>query len=787
MPKSTRRGGSSSFWLLAVTIVLLGVALRLVATLRLPLFLDEALHILRAHRAMEGDLFVGPIRKWLYPVALALLRPTGPEGPWLARSGSALLGALSIACCIALGRLLDDRRTGLLAGLFYAVLPLAVFHERQALTDPMLAAFTTFSTVLSIRLARAPRWWMAPTLGLALAVAYLTKVSALPFAGLPVVAVILFSRDWRTRWRALGLFVLALLIAAGPIAWAYRGYAQERAVGGTSTDLAVDSVTSLIGLGQPGYAKLVRFYLQTYAETVWRYVGVPLLALVALAGVWAALGERRRAGLFLALPGVIFAFIPLLVVSPADFFAPRYILQIAAPLVVLAALGLRITLARLDGHRPGLGRWIGGLALVVTVTPALWFAARLIHDPAQAPLTRIDRRQYISGDPGGSGRDEAARDLWEIWQAGDGVRVDAMASGESAAWLDAHLGPLVGEFLYFRRGDSELRKALTTWLAAGDQVYFLEESKPHPLPDTPMDTRLEPVREYESGAGPLRLYRVTGMDGPLADQVYARLAPAPEKLAADRAALAGALVSGGAQNPVLVFPPHHAPALADLVRRNVLPLSPRVWPLEPGAVEAALAALDLDADGLTVEVVVVDEANVDPQRVLLSTLTRSLYHVGDDWFGLLHRWRFVTGPSDPPLAPLGAQYEGVIELAAGAILNPETRPGGVVRLAMQWRTPVEIEDSFKVFAHVVDEDGTLWAQHDGVPGGGLLPMTAWQPGEDVIDRLAIELPADLPPGEYTIWVGIYHPDSGLRLPVTGGEETGPDYAVFGRFSVVPPK
>jgi hypothetical protein len=94
-----------------------------------------------------------------------------------------------------------------------------------------------------------------------------------------------------------------------------------------------------------------------------------------------------------------------------------------------------------------------------------------------------------------------------------------------------------------------------------------------------------------------------------------------------------------------------------------------------------------------------------------------------------------------------------------------------------------VADSVVGFAHVIDDTGTLWAQYDSVPGDGLLPMPSWEPGERVDDRFAIQLPADIPPGSYQVRIGLYHPTNGLRLRVTDGQEVGPDYVVFGRFSV----
>ena len=85
-------------------------------------------------------------------------------------------------------------KTGLLAGLVYALLPMAVFHERQALADPLLAMLTLLATLLARRVADRPRTWLALLMGLTLAGAYLVKISALLYMVVPILAVALFSR-----------------------------------------------------------------------------------------------------------------------------------------------------------------------------------------------------------------------------------------------------------------------------------------------------------------------------------------------------------------------------------------------------------------------------------------------------------------------------------------------------------------------------------------------------------------------------------------------------------------
>jgi hypothetical protein len=78
-----------------------------------------------------------------------------------------------------------------------------------------------------------------------------------------------------------------------------------------------------------------------------------------------------------------------------------------------------------------------------------------------------------------------------------------------------------------------------------------------------------------------------------------------------------------------------------------------------------------------------------------------------------------------------------------------------------------MNESYTVFAHLVDGNGEVRAQSDSAPMSGSYPTTLWQPGEFVTDVHTIPVPSDLPPGEYVMEVGLYLADTGARLAVAG--------------------
>jgi hypothetical protein len=97
-------------------------------------------------------------------------------------------------------------------------------------------------------------------------------------------------------------------------------------------------------------------------------------------------------------------------------------------------------------------------------------------------------------------------------------------------------------------------------------------------------------------------------------------------------------------------------------------------------------------------------------------------------------------------------------------------------LTLYWQSGEEVRGfNYVVFVHVLDsQDHLVWGA-DGPPLGGLYPTSAWRPGEIVADPRLLRL-ADLPPGEYTLAVGLYDPDTLIRLAVTnaGGERVPGD-------------
>lgn len=110
-----------------------------------------------------------------------------------------------------------------------------------------------------------------------------------------------------------------------------------------------------------------------------------------------------------------------------------------------------------------------------------------------------------------------------------------------------------------------------------------------------------------------------------------------------------------------------------------------------------------------------------------------------------------------------------------------------VHFDFYWQGLSEMDQLYFVFLHLVDGQGQIVAQQDKGPGlRGKEPTTSWLPGEVIPDPIDLPLPPDLPPGQYTLRLGMYLPPEGPRLsPVDQtGQPTG-DFVEIGTIEVTP--
>jgi len=89
-----------------------------------------------------------------------------------------------------------------------------------------------------------------------------------------------------------------------------------------------------------------------------------------------------------------------------------------------------------------------------------------------------------------------------------------------------------------------------------------------------------------------------------------------------------------------------------------------------------------------------------------------------------------------------------------------------LHLTLYWKALQRMDTRYKIFVHLLDSTTkALAAQDDAMPRRWAYPTTWWEAGEVVSDEIPIPL-AGVPAGQYDLTVGVYHPDTGERLPVS---------------------
>jgi hypothetical protein len=96
-------------------------------------------------------------------------------------------------------------------------------------------------------------------------------------------------------------------------------------------------------------------------------------------------------------------------------------------------------------------------------------------------------------------------------------------------------------------------------------------------------------------------------------------------------------------------------------------------------------------------------------------------------------------------------------------------PGMDLGLKVYWETDAVLERDYTIFTQLLDSQGALVSGHDSQPLSGYFPTSQWPAGEIVTDMIRLPLPAELPPGDYTLITGMYLLETLERLPVSGGQ------------------
>jgi hypothetical protein len=103
-------------------------------------------------------------------------------------------------------------------------------------------------------------------------------------------------------------------------------------------------------------------------------------------------------------------------------------------------------------------------------------------------------------------------------------------------------------------------------------------------------------------------------------------------------------------------------------------------------------------------------------------------------------------------------------------LPPEITIPAELTAVLYWRALQEIETNYAVFLHLDAPNGETMATTDERHPENI-PTRNWPPGLYLRNPLRLDLPNDLPPIRYTLNAGLYNPETGQRLAMTGSNKT----------------
>jgi hypothetical protein len=207
---------------------------------------------------------------------------------------------------------------------------------------------------------------------------------------------------------------------------------------------------------------------------------------------------------------------------------------------------------------------------------------------------------------------------------------------------------------------------------------------------------------------------------------------------------------------------------------NVYPL-PRGYP-DPAAIDQELTEISSNHD--QIYVLFWGESQRDPQRLVERWLDSHGFKAHEEWVSDV---RFVTYaiPAEMPgnMAIESAfQFGDSIVLEGFTLGDDNLSPGQILQLSLFWQATQHIENRYKIFLHLEDENGIIITQRDSEPGGGLALTSTWQPGQTVVDNHGLILPFEAEPGTYTLLLGMYDvADPNARLQIV--TDQGSDNAV----------
>ena len=130
--------------------------------------------------------------------------------------------------------------------------------------------------------------------------------------------------------------------------------------------------------------------------------------------------------------------------------------------------------------------------------------------------------------------------------------------------------------------------------------------------------------------------------------------------------------------------------------------------------------------------------------------------------------RVLTAESSASQAAPLALFDNGFALAA-VELPERASPGDTLSMSFTWRSDVDSQEDHVQFLHLGREESGEWFVYDQQPLGARLPSRLWYSGLADSETWSVPLPADLAPGRYKVFTGLYRARDQERVPAANVE------------------
>jgi 4-amino-4-deoxy-L-arabinose transferase-like glycosyltransferase len=180
---------------------------------------------------------------------------------------------------------------------------------------------------------------------------------------------------------------------------------------------------------------------------------------------------------------------------------------------------------------------------------------------------------------------------------------------------------------------------------------------------------------------------------------------------------------------------------------------------------------------------------VDIDATLENWLIHNTYPAWQSWLG---RKRLAgyggSAKANDRLERVNAAFTDLqgqaLTLESVAMPAQAVAAGDVLPLTLTWLATTDLEEDYKLSLRLSNQQGDIYVQSDWPPLAADGGTSSWKVHQPVIDRRGLWLPPDLPPGDYTLQIVVYHPRSGQPL---GQPAAIPGLEVRASDTIVPPQ